>query len=67
MPLLAKISGTEMIIAAARKRNAAAGDTAVHKMPATALAARFAPACDGGQQPERRTAQADRGQRSYGC
>ena len=40
-----------MIMAVARKRNAAAGDTAVHKIPATALAARFGPACTVASSP----------------
>jgi hypothetical protein len=41
---LVKISGTETAIAAAWNKNATAGDTAVHRIPATALAARLAPA-----------------------
>jgi hypothetical protein len=38
------MSGTERTIAAARKPNAAAGETAVQRIPAMALAARLAPA-----------------------
>lgn len=51
MRLLARMSGTEMIMAAARNRNAAAGETAVHRIPATALAARLATACAVASNP----------------
>jgi len=40
-----------MIMATARNRNAAAGETAVHRIPATALAARLATACTVASNP----------------
>lgn len=45
------MSETEMIMAAPSNRNAAAGHTAVHKIPATALAAKFAAACAVASSP----------------
>jgi hypothetical protein len=55
-----------MIIAPARKRNAAAGDTAVHSRPAIALTPRLAPACVGGEEPEGGTTKAGGDQRCDG-
>lgn len=42
--LLVMMRGTATIMAAVRNRNAVAGDTVVHRIPATALAARLAAA-----------------------
>lgn len=44
LPPAGQDQGTAVIMAAARNRNAATGDTAVHRIPAMALAARLAPA-----------------------
>jgi len=60
---LAMMRGTARIIAAVRNKNAAAGETAVHKMPARALAARLAPAWTVASSPNaepRRVAGASR-------